>query len=131
MESLLRTLTASTNNKKKNPSIYSGLFFQKGSFTPWPPSHPNLLTTVRDSTVLRVRRRNKFSHIKSWGDSVTPVEHTNRFGAGGSNIQTSCHTRNILLDLFVINNKCYENILKLKPYQFSTARQVFQSIQFR
>lgn len=43
----------------------------------------------------------------------------------------SCHAVNILLDLFVFNNKCYENILKLKPYQFSTARQVFRSIQFR
>lgn len=125
MESLLRTSTASTD---KNPSIYSGLFFQKGSFTPWPPSHPNPLTTVR---LLRAKRRNKFSHIKSQGDSITPAQHTDPFSAGSSNIQTSCHTVNILLDLFVFNNKCYENILKLKPYQFSTARQVFRSIQFR
>lgn len=34
------------------------------------------------------------------------------------------------ISLFLIK-KCYENVLKLKPCQFATARQVFRSIQFR
>lgn len=82
-------------------------------------SHPNPVTTVRDRTVLRARSRSKFSHVKSQGDSFTPVQRTGRFSAGSSNIQTSCHAMNILWDSSVFNKKCYENVLKLKPCQFA------------